>query len=396
MAGSSIPVPGGLGASEVAAEAEGTWLEVLHSWVVTVDHKKLGIMYVLYALLFLVIGGIEAIIIRIQLFFPDNHFVSAETFNRIFTMHGTTMIFFVAMPLTFGFGNYLLPLMLGVRDMAFPRLNAFAFWMSAFGGLLLYYSFIGGVGLQGAGSAPDVGWWAYSPLTSRAFSRGHSTDYWAISLIVSGFGSIGVGINFIATAFCTRCKGMTLFRMPLLPWLYVVQSFLILLAVSPLTASQIMLMIDRYLGGHFFDTQAGGSALIWAHFFWIFGHPEVYVLIMPAFAVLNEVVPVFSRKAIFGYPAMVAASVCIMFVRMSVWAHHMFTVGMTSVSNAFFTLSTMAIAVPTGIKIFNWMAAMWVGKIRFDAPMMFCTALLFQFLVAGLTGVTLAVAPLDW
>ena len=177
----------------VAAEAEGTWLEVLHSWVVTVDHKKLGIMYVLYAMLFLVIGGIEAIIIRIQLFFPDNHFVSAETFNRIFTMHGTTMIFFVAMPLTFGFGNYLLPLMLGVRDMAFPRLNAFAFWMSAFGGLLLYYSFIGGVGLQGAGSAPDVGWWAYSPLTSRAFSRGHSTDYWAISLIVSGFDRLGRG-----------------------------------------------------------------------------------------------------------------------------------------------------------------------------------------------------------
>src|ERR1700751_331295 len=192
MAGSSIPVPGGLGATEVApAEDQGTWLEVLHSWVVTVDHKKLGIMYVLYALLFLVVGGIEAIIIRIQLFFPDNHFVSAETFNRIFTMHGTTMIFFVAMPITFGFGNYRLPLMLGVPDMAFPRVHAFAVGMSAFGGLLLYYSFIGGVGLQGAGSAPDVGWWASSPLTSRAFSRGHSPDYWALQLLVSGFGSIG-------------------------------------------------------------------------------------------------------------------------------------------------------------------------------------------------------------
>src|ERR1700753_1350466 len=196
MAGSSLPVPGGLGATEVAAaEAEGTWLEVLHSWVVTVDHKKLGIMYVLYAMLFLVIGGIEAIIIRIQLFFPDNHFVSAETFNRIFTMHGTTMIFFVAMPLTFGFGNYLLPLMLGVRDMAFPRLNAFAFWMSAFGGLLLYYSFIGGAGLAGTGTAPDVGWFAYAPLTEKAFSPGHTVDYWAIALIVNGIGSIGTAIN---------------------------------------------------------------------------------------------------------------------------------------------------------------------------------------------------------
>src|ERR1700722_16506730 len=397
MAGSSIPVPGGLGATEVAAaEAEGTWLEVLHSWVVTVDHKKLGVMYVLYAMLFLVIGGIEAIIIRIQLFFPDNHFVSAETFNRIFTMHGTTMIFFVAMPITFGFGNYLVPLMLGARDMAFPRLNAFAFWMSAFGGLLLYYSFIGGVGLQGAGSAPDVGWWAYSPLTARAFSRGHSTDYWAISLIVSGFGSIGVGINFIATAFCTRCKGMTLFRMPLLPWLYVVQSFLILLAVSPLTAAQVMLTIDRYLGGHFFDTQAGGSALIWAHFFWIFGHPEVYVLILPAFAVLNEVVPVFSRKAIFGYPAMVAASVAIAFVSLGVLAHHMFTIGMTSIGNAFFVLSTMLVGIPTGIKIFNWIATVWGGKIRFATPMLFCLAFLFQFLIAGLTGIMLSVAPWNW
>jgi cytochrome c oxidase subunit I len=396
MAGSSIPVPGGLGATEVAAaEAEGTWLEVLHSWVVTVDHKKLGIMYVLYALLFLVIGGIEAIIIRIQLFFPDNHFVSAETFNRMFTMHGTTMIFFVAMPITFGFGNYLLPLMLGVRDMAFPRLNAFGFWMSAFGGLLLYYSFIGGVGLQGAGSAPDVGWWAYAPLTSRAFSRGHSTDYWALALIVSGFGSIAVGINFIATAFCMRCKGMTLFRMPLLVWLFVVQAFLILLAVSPLTAAQVMLTIDRYLGGHLFDTQAGGSALIWAHFFWIFGHPEVYVLIMPSFAVLNEVVPVFSRKAIFGYPAMVAASVAIAFVSLGVWAHHMFTIGMTSIGNAFFVLSTMLVGIPTGIKIFNWIATMWGGKIRYATAMLFCVGFLVQFLIAGLTGIILSIAPFN-
>jgi cytochrome c oxidase subunit 1 len=399
MAGGSIPVPGGLGsAADVAtAEARGaTWLEHLHSWVVTVDHKKLGVMYVLYALLFLVVGGIEALIIRIQLFVPANHFVSPETFNRVFTMHGTTMIFFVAMPIVFGFGNYLIPLMLGVRDMAFPRLNAFSFWMSAFGGLLLYYSFIGGVGLQGAGSAPDVGWWAYAPLTSRAFSRGHSTDYWALSLIVSGFGSIGAAVNFIATAFCMRCKGMTLFRMPLLVWLYVVTSGLVILAVSPLTAAQVMLTIDRYLGGHFFDTQAGGSALVWAHFFWIFGHPEVYVLVLPAFAIMNEVIPVFSRKAIFGYPAMVAASVGIGFVSLGVWAHHMFTIGMTSIGNAFFVLSTMLVGIPTGIKIFNWIATMWGGKVRYRTPMLFAVGFLVQFLIAGLTGIILSVAPFNW
>src|SRR6201992_2780415 len=249
MAGSSIPVPGGLGATAgVAGETGGTWLEVLHSWVVTVDHKKLGIMYVLYAMLFLVIGGIEAIIIRIQLFFPDNHFVSAETFNRIFTMHGTTMIFFVAMPLTFGFGNYLLPLMLGVRDMAFPRLNAFSFWISAFAGLLLYFSFIGGAGLAGTGTAPDVGWFAYAPLTERAFSPGHTMDYWTVSLLLSGVGSIGAAINILATVFCMRCKGMTLSRIPLLPWLYVTVSFLVLVAVGPLTAAEGVLLGGPSLG----------------------------------------------------------------------------------------------------------------------------------------------------
>ena len=215
-------------------------------------------------------------------------------------------------------------------------------------GLLLYYSFIGGVGLAGTGSAPDVGWFAYAPLTERAFSPGHTVDYWAVALLASGIGSIGTAINFIATVFCMRCKGMTLFRMPLLPWLYAVVSFLVLVAVSPLTAAQAMLLIDRYLGGHFFDTQAGGSAILWAHFFWIFGHPEVYVLVLPAFAFANEIIPVFSRKAIFGYPAMVAASVGIAFISLSVWAHHMFTIGMTSFGNAFFTLSTMLVSIPTG------------------------------------------------
>src|SRR2546425_1512282 len=371
-------------------------VDKLHEWVATVDHKRLGILYIIYALVFLVIGGIEAGIMRIQLIRAHNDFVSPQVFNRMFTMHGTTMIFFVVMPLVFGFANYLIPLMVGARDMAFPRLNAFSFWLTAFGGLLLYFSLLGANGLYGAGSAPDVGWFAYAPLTSQTFSRGHSTDFWILALLVSGFGSIGTAINIVATIACMRCRGMTLGKMPLLGWLNLVMAVLVILAVSPLSAAQIMLLVDRYLGGHFFDTQAGGSAVIWMHFFWIFGHPEVYVLVIPAFAFASEIIPVFSRKAIFGYPVMVAATVCIAFIAMSVWAHHMFTVGMNSNANTFFVLSTMAIAVPTGIKIFNWLATMWGGKIHFKTPMLFAIAFLFQFLVAGLTGIMLSAAPFDW
>ena len=250
------------------------------------------------------------------------------------------MVFLVGMPLVFAWANYIIPLQIGARDMAFPRLNAFSFWLTFFGGLLLYYSFIGGPGLYGTGSAPDVTWWAYAPLTAKAFSPGHATDYWALALIVTGFGTIGGGINIIATVLSMRCKGMTLMRMPLFSWVMFIDGAFVLIVITPLTAAQIMLLIDRYLGGHFFDTQAGGSATVWMHFFWIFGHPEVYVLVFPAFAIASEVIPVFSRKAIFGYPAMVAAAVGIAFVSLRVWAHHMFTVGMTSAGNAFFVLST--------------------------------------------------------
>jgi cytochrome c oxidase subunit I len=371
-------------------------VDALHGWVTTVDHKRLGTLYILYALIFLVIGGIEAGIMRIQLMHAHNDFVSPQVFNRMFTMHGTTMIFFVAMPLVFGFANYLIPLMIGARDMAFPRLNAFSFWLMAFGGFLLYFSLVGANGLYGAGNAPDVGWFAYAPLTSRTFSVGHSTDFWTLGLLVSGFGSIGTAINILTTILCMRCPGMSLGKMPLFAWLNLVMSGMVILAISPLTAAQVMLLVDRYLGGHFFDTQAGGSAVVWMHFFWIFGHPEVYVLAIPAFAFASEIIPVFSRKAIFGYPVMVAATICIGFIGMSVWAHHMFTVGMSSSANTFFVLSTMAIAVPTGIKIFNWLATMWGGKIEFKTPMLFCVAFLFQFLVAGLTGIMLGAAPFDW
>src|ERR1700741_5429160 len=248
---------------------EPRWTEPLHALVTTVDHKRIGLLYVAYALGFLIVAGVEALVIRIQLMYPHNDFVSPQVFNRMFTMHGTTMIFFMVMPVLFGFANNLVPLMIGARDMAFPRLNAFSFWLSAFGGVLLYFSFLGGSGLYGAGSAPDVGWWAYAPLGARAFSPGHSTDYWTLALLVSGFGSVGTAVNLIATILCMRCPGMTLGRMPLLAWLNLVMAGMVLIAITPLSAAQIMLLIDRYLGGHFFDTQAGGSAVLWMHFFWI-------------------------------------------------------------------------------------------------------------------------------
>jgi cytochrome c oxidase subunit 1 len=371
-------------------------LQVVHEWLTTVDHKKIGLMYIVYALIFLVIAGLMAVVMRIQLAVPNNHFVSPQVFNRLFTMHGTTMVFFVGMPVLFGFGNYLIPLMIGARDMAFPRLNAFSFWISAFGGILLYFSYLGGDGLYGAGSAPDVGWFAYAPLTAKVFSRGHSTDYWTFAILLSGIGSTGTALNIVATVVCMRCKGMTMFRLPLLVWLYLVVSCMVFVTISPLTAAQIMLTLDRYLGAHFFDTQAGGSAILWMHFFWIFGHPEVYILVLPAFAFVNEIIPVFSRKAIFGYEAMVAATVGIGFISLSVWAHHMFTVGLGPEGNIFFVAATMVISVPTGIKIFNWLATMWGGKIQFQSPMLFCTGFLFQFLIAGLTGIMLSAAPFDW
>jgi len=395
MADSTLPIHGSLDLTP-PQEREQNLIEILHSWVITVDHKKLGLLYMIMAIFFLLVAGLEAILIRIQLVVPDNHFVSPATFNRLFTMHGTTMVFLVGMPLVFAWGNYIIPLQIGARDMAFPRLNSFSFWLTFLGGVLLYYSFIGGPGLYGTGSAPDITWWAYAPLTLKAFSPGNAPDYWALALLTTGFGTLGGAINIIATVVSMRCKGMTLMRMPLFCWLLFVDAALILVTITPLTAAQVMLLIDRYLGGHFFDTQAGGSAVIWMHFFWIFGHPEVYVLVFPAFAIASEVIPVFSRKAIFGYPAMVAASVGIAFVSLGVWAHHMFTVGMTSAGNAFFVLSTMLVGIPTGIKIFNWLATMWGGRIRFATPMLFCTAFLFQFLIAGLTGIVLSTGAWDW
>jgi len=368
----------------------------LHEWVVTVDHKRLGIMYVVSGLAFLLIAGLEAAVIRWQLAAAGNTIVSPQVFNRLFTVHGTTMVFLVGIPIVFGFANYLVPLMIGARDLAFPRLNAFGFWAFLFGGLLLYFSFLGGDGLYGAGSAPDVGWFAYAPLTGRAFSPGNSTDYWNLSILVMGFGTVATSINLIATTLTMRCRGMSLGRMPLYVWMMLVVSGMAVMALPPLSAAQIMLLLDRFLGAHFFDTQAGGSAVMWQHFFWFFGHPEVYILMVPGFAMISEIIPVFSRKVIFGYPMVVAASLAIGFLSMTVWAHHMFAVGMGAPLNSAFAASTMLIAIPTGIKIFNWVATMYGGRIRFATPMLFACGFLFQFLCAGLTGIILSVVPFNW
>jgi cytochrome c oxidase subunit 1 len=389
-------ISGTLEDPEEARSTQVPLLARLHEWVVTVDHKRLGIMYIGTGLVFLLVAGLQAALIRLQLVIPENTLLSPQVFNRLFTMHGTTMIFFVAVPILFGFANYLVPLMIGARDLAFPRLNAFGFWLTLFGGLLLHFSYLAGDGLYGAGSAPDVGWFAYAPLTGRAFSPGNSTDYWNLAILISGVGTITTSVNLIATTISLRCPGMTLSRMPLFVWMMLVVAGMTLVALPVLSAAQIMLLFDRFLGSHFFDTQAGGSAVLWQHFFWFFGHPEVYILAIPAFGFASEIIPVFSRKVIFGYPMMVAATVGIGFISMGVWAHHMFSVGMGQTPNTLFAASTMMISVPTGVKIFNWLGTMYGGRLRFAVPMLFCTAFLFQFLCAGLTGIMLGVVPFDW
>jgi cytochrome c oxidase subunit 1 len=382
---------------QIAGQVESPALpSKLHKWIVTIDHKRLGILYIGTSLFFFAVAGVLAALMRLQLAYPNAHVLAPDAFNRLFTMHGTTMVFLVGMPFFAGLANYLTPLMIGARDMAFPRLNAFGYWIFLLGGILLYCSYITGEGLAGHGTAPDVGWFAYAPLTERAFSRGTSTDYWILSIILTGIGTTASAINVVATIISMRCKGMTLARMPLFVWLMLVVSSMVLFILPPLTAGQIMLLLDRYLGAHFFDTQAGGSAVLWQHFFWLFGHPEVYVLMLPGFACASEIIPVFSRKPMFGRAAMIGATVGIGMLSSGVWAHHMFAIGMSASSNIYFAVASMAVGIPTGIKIFNWLATMYGGKIRFDTPMLFCVAFLLQFLIAGLTGIMLAVAPFDW
>src|SRR5262245_28443860 len=361
----------------------------LLDWVTTVDHKKLGLLYIFLALFFLVVGGIEALLMRWQLMWPGYNFLAPDTFNAFFTMHGTTMVFFMGMPILIGLGNYFVPLMIGARDMAFPRLNAFGLWATLFGGLLVYTSYA-------TGNAPALGWFAYAPLTAKTFSRSGATDLWALGLIVSGAGTIAGGVNFIATILSMRAPGMSLFKVPFFVWTMLWTSVLILVAIPPLTASLIMVLLDRNLGSHFFDPQNGGSALMWQHMFWFFGHPEVYILILPVFGMVSEVIPVFSRKVLFGYEFMAAATMGIAFVSLGVWAHHMFVVGMSRTQDLYFVAATLIISIPTGIKFFNWLATMYGGRIHFASPMLFCFGFLSMFLIGGLTGIILAAAPFDF
>jgi cytochrome c oxidase subunit I len=359
------------------------------AWLSSVDHKRIGILYMVTGLVFFIAAGLEALLIRLQLAVPNNNLVSPDTYNWLFTMHGTTMIFLVAMPVLFGIANYVLPLQIGARDMAFPRLNAFGFWLVPFGGILLHFSFL-------AGGPPAVGWFAYAPLSETPYSSQPGVDYWAVSLLVFGIGSVSAGINFIVTILTQRAPEMSLRRLPLFSWMIFINSFLVILALPILNAGLVMLLIDRLLQGRFFLPFGGGSAIMWQHIFWAFGHPEVYIVAIPAFAILSEVIPVFSRKPIFGYEFVAVSTVVIVLLSLLVWAHHMFTVGLGHTVDLFFVAASVLIAVPTGVKLFNWSATMVGGRVRFTAAMLFCVAALLQFLIGGLTGVSHAIAPLDW
>jgi cytochrome c oxidase subunit I len=361
----------------------------LYGWITTVDHKRIGILYLLTALVFFGVAGIQALIMRLQLALPNNALVSPEFYNQMFTLHGTTMIFLVGMPMAIGFANYFVPLMIGARDMAFPRLNAMSVWLLIFGGCLLYFSFV-------AGDAPAVGWFSYAPLSEKAFASGPGVDYWIASLLILGVGSIATAINLIATTISLRAPGMTLRKVPLFVWMSLVTAFLIILALPALNASIVMLLIDRGLNTFFFSTLRGGSATLWQHFFWAFGHPEVYILVLPAFGMISEVLPVFSRKPIFGYEFIAASTVAIGILSFSVWAHHMFAVGLGRVTDSAFAVSSMLIAIPTGVKIFNWIATMWGGSLRFTTAMLFGVAFLVNFTIGGLSGVSFAAVPTDW
>ncbi|MCT4783748.1 MULTISPECIES: cytochrome c oxidase subunit I [Exiguobacterium] len=356
-------------------------------WITTVDHKKIGILYLFSGIFFLLLGGIEALLIRWQLVRPMNDFVSGETFNQLITMHGTTMIFLAAMPMLFGFMNAVVPLQIGARDVAFPFINSLGFWLFFFGGVMLNLSWF-------FGAAPNAGWTAYAPLSTQPEATG--VDFYALGLQISGFGSLMAGINFLVTILNMRAPGMKLMRMPLFTWTTFVASALIVFAFPPLTVGLFMLMFERLFGAVYFDPAMGGNVIIWEHLFWIFGHPEVYILILPAFGIFSEIIPTFARKRLFGYTTMVFATMLIGFLGFMVWVHHMFTVGLGPVANSIFAVATMAIAVPTGVKIFNWLFTLWGGQIKFNVAMLYSVAFIPSFLVGGMTGVMLSVAPADY
>ncbi len=380
-----IPIlPDVLAGTELEKDSAG-WL----SWLSTVDHKKIGIMYLWASLMFFIIGGLEAMVMRFQLAQPREHLVSPHEYNMLFTMHGTTMIFLVVVPLMLAFGVYFVPLMIGARDMAFPRLNALSFWVYVFGGWLLYYSFL-------IGNAPQDGWFSYAPLSGRPYSFYHGPDYWALALFVVGIGTVTGGINMIVTIFTLRAPGLTIRRLPLFVWMTLVNSFIIIFALPALNVTLFLTLLDRLLGAQFFVPAAGGSAILYQHFFWTFGHPEVYIMILPAWGIISEVIPVFSRKPIFGYGFVAGSTVAIGLLSFGVWVHHMFADGLNNTWYYVFSSMSLLIGVPTGIKIFNWIATMYGGAIRFTTSMMFAIAFLIQFTMGGLSGIMFAAVPIDW
>lgn len=365
------------------ASTTGFW-----SWFTTVDHKKIGILYGATALLFFSVGGVEALLIRMQLIGPDKSVLTPDQYSQMFTMHGTTMVFLVVMPLAAAFGNYLVPLMIGARDVAFPRLNAFGYWVFLAGGLFLYSSFV-------LGGAPDGGWFGYAPNTEAAFSPGNRIDFWILGLVITGIGSMTAAVNFIVTTINMRAPGMTMMRMPVFVWMNLIVSFLLLFSMPIVTVALIELLFDRQFGSNFFNSNMGGDPLLWQHLFWLFGHPEVYVLILPAMGIVSEVLPTFSRKPLFGYPVVVFSGIAIGFMGWGVWAHHMFVVGLGPVAVSAFAASTMFIAVPTGVKIFNWLATVWQGKLVMRTPLYFALGFIAMFTIGGLSGVTHAAVPAD-
>ncbi|MEX2182403.1 MAG: cytochrome c oxidase subunit I [Gemmatimonadaceae bacterium] len=379
----SIAAAAPASADDAYSEQTGIW-----SWITTVDHKRIGTLYLWTALIFFLIGGLEAVLLRTQLMQPNMGFVSAETYNQLFTMHGTTMVFLAIMPLSAAFFNYLIPLQIGARDVAFPRLNAFSYWVFLFGGIFITLPILFKV-------APNAGWFGYAPLTSNQFSAGPNIDFWVLGLQILGISSLAAAFNFITTIINMRAPGMSLMRMPMFTWMSFVVQFLVILAFPPITIALFFLLMDRFFGTTFYAIAAGADPLLWQHLFWVFGHPEVYILILPAFGLVSEVLPTFSKKPLFGYNVMVYSGIMIGFLGFGVWAHHMFAVGMGAVADSIFSMMTMLIAIPTGVKIFNWIATMWSGEIRFTVPMKFAIALIAMFTIGGISGVMHSSPPAD-
>ena len=370
----------------------------LVSWLTTVDHKKIGMMYGSFAIIFFLIGGLEALLIRTQLMFPNSRVIDATTYNQLFTMHGTTMIFLAVMPLNAAFFNLLIPIQIGARDVAFPRLNAFSLWAWVVGAILLnvgWLSYVNDAAFKAFGGAPGVGWFGYAPLTSKLFTPLLSTDLWAMGLQVLGLSSIVASLNFIVTIINMRAPGLTMMRLPVFCWMALVTSFLLVLALPAIAIALVEVLFDRNFGTNFFEVSGGGQPILWQHLFWVFGHPEVYILILPPMGYVSEILPTFSRKPLFGYPIIVFSGAAIGFIGFGVWSHHMFTTGLGNVATAAFSIATMAIAVPTGVKIFNWIGTLWGGQIVMRTPMMFAIGFIWMFMLGGFSGIMHSAAPAD-